>query len=442
MYRTLLPLLLSGCVALSAEAQAPVKIITLDEAVQLGLQNSKTLKADAARQTAAHAKTQQYFTAQIPTITLNSSYTRLSDNITPFTIPVPDGNGGFNIQALNPQILNQYSNRLSLQEILFTGGRARNFFASSGYLEKAISLDADKDRLEVQNNLVAAMLNLYKLQASQHILQANEKVLQSRQQDVAHFVQNGTALENDRLRADLAVTQVQTSLEDVKNAIETANFNLDVMLGLPVETRLTPDSASLFKSGALADFQTYYGQLNNRPDLQAAGLRREASVKQVQMAKGNYYPNLFLNGNYFYNRPNNRVFPPEDKFFPTWEAGLNLSWNISNLYTNRYAIQEAKANLLQQDAQHDQLLEGAQMELNASYNAYKTAVAKMELARKSVDQSEENRRVMKNRFDSQVIGLSDLLDADFLAIQSKLNLEAARADAETAYYKVLKSVGQ
>lgn len=442
MFKKMLPLLLSGCAALSVWAQAPVRVITLDEAVQLGIQNSKTLRADAAKQVAAHAKTQQYFTAQIPAITLNSSYSRLSDNITPFTIPVPDGNGGYNVQALNPQILNQYSNRLSLQEILFTGGRARNFFASSGYLETAISLDADKDRLEVQNNLVAAILNLYKLQASKRILQANEKVLQSRKQDVEHYVQSGTALENDRLRADLAVTQVQTSLEDVNNAIETANFNLDIMLGLPTETQLAPDSVSLFKSGVLGDLQGYFSQLGNRPDLKAAGMRREASLKQVQMARGNYYPTLLLNGNYYYNRPNNRVFPPEDKFFPTWDAGISLSWNISNLYTNRYAIQEAKANLLQQDAQRDQLQEAAQMELNASYNAWQSAQTKIELARKTVAQSEENQRLMKNRFDAQVIGLTDLLDADFIVIQSKLNLEAARADAETAYYKVLKSVGQ
>lgn len=442
MYKKIFALVLGGCFALSAGAQSPVRVITLEDALQMGLQNSKALQADMARQSAAHAKTRQYLNAYIPAITLNSSYSRLSDNIAPFTIPVPDGNGGFDDRVLNPQILNQYSNRLSLQEILFTGGRAKNFFASSEYLEKAVSLDADKDRLEVQYNLTAALLNLYKLQASQRILQANEKVLQSRKQDVEHFFQNGAALENDTLKADLALMQVQTSLEDVNNALETARFNLDIMLGLPTDTRLVPDSASLFKTVALVNLQSFAAHISDRPDLQAANMRRDATAKQVQMTRGNYYPSLYLNGNYYYSRPNNRIFPPEDRFFPTWDAGISLSWNISNLYTNRYAVQEAKANLLVQNAQREQLMESAQMELNAGFNAWKSAQTKIELARKSVAQAEENQRVMKNRFDAQVIGVSDLLDADFLVIQSKLNLEAARADAETAYYKMLKSVGQ
>jgi outer membrane protein TolC len=49
---------------------------------------------------------------------------------------------------------------------------------------------------------------------------------------------------------------------------------------------------------------------------------------------------------------------------------------------------------------------------------------------------------MKNRYNNQLSTIGELLDADFLVLQSKLNLVNTKADAELAYYKLLKAVGK
>ena len=106
-------LVLSCFKALSA--QTADKPLTIDEAVRLGLQYSRQLKVSNAKLDIAKAKREQYWSAQIPNVTASANYTRISDNIAPFSVQFP---GASNAVVLNPQILNQYYFKLSAQQIV------------------------------------------------------------------------------------------------------------------------------------------------------------------------------------------------------------------------------------------------------------------------------------------------------------------------------------
>ncbi len=415
------------------------KSLTLDEAVRLGIESSQQLKATGARLDINKSKTTQFRNALLPNVALNSAYTRVSDNITPFSVRFP---GTTDDVVLNPQVLNQFSNRLSIQEVVFTGFRAKNYLESAQFLEKAATLDVERDRIEVKNNIVAAYLNLYKLQASKSVLVENANVLRGRLNDVKNFVKSGTALENDQLKAEIAVSQLELSTKDVENAIEVANFNMNLMLGLPTDTRIELDDKTLSEQKDLLGLDSYLKSVEARPDLAAADLRRQATIKNVDIARGAYFPIVSVGGNLFYNNPNQRVFPQQDAFKGTWDLGVQLSYNLTALYTTKAQIQEAQANVMATNAQRQQLTDNAKMEVNASFYAYQSATEKVKLMGKTITQTLENQRVMKNRYQAQVSTIGELLDADALVLQAKINLEIAKADVVAAYYKLQKSIGK
>ena len=413
------------------------RILTLDEAINLGLNNSKQLKISGAKLDITKAKRLQYWNAQIPTVTYTGNYSHLSDNISPFVVGFPTGQ-----ITLNPQILNQFTNRLSASQIVFGGFRAIRFYESSEFLEKAAALDIDKDKVEVKNNIVSACYNLHKLQSSLDILEKNLVVLRGRATDVKNFVQGGIALENDKLKSELAISQVEMSQKEVANAIEVANFNLDLMLNLPTSTKIELDKNALFLDKTVGDLDFYLKNINNRPDLMATDMRNQATAKSVDIAKGGLYPTVSVGANVFFNNPNQRVFPQEANFKGTWDVGVTVNYNLTNLYTTKFQIQEANAAVAQSNLVKEQLTDAAKMEVNANYFAYQSALEKIKLSDKSITQAIENQRVMKNRYDGQIATLTELLDADFLLLQTKLNLENAKTDAELSYYKLLKSVGK
>ena len=429
--------LLVSTLPLNIKAQA--KILTLDEAVRLGIENSKQLKIAVTKVDIAHSKVTQFWNAAtIPNVTLNSGYTRVSDNITPYSFTYP---GATEATVLNPQVLNQFNNRLQVQQVVYAGGRGLNFFKSSELLEKVASLDVEKDKIEVKNTLISAVLNLYKLQKIAVSLGENIKDLKGRLNDIQNFVKSGTAMENDALKAELAITQVETSQKEIENAIELARFNLNLMLGLSPETVVALDEKSLFVEKNLGSLSSYLTALSTRPDLAAAAIRKQVAEKNIEVTKGAMLPVVSVVAGYNENRPNQRVFPQQNAFKGTWDAGIQVSYNLSNLYTTKFQVQEANAALVQADAQRAQLDDAAKMEVAAAFYAYNSATEKIKLSEKSIAQATENQRVMKNRFDAKVATIGELLDSDFLVLQAKLNKEAVLTDAEIAYYKLLKAAG-
>ena len=132
------------------------RAITIDDAIELGLKNSNQIKTSMARLNVVSAKRQQYWSAQLPNVTASAGYTRISDNITPFSFQFP---GSSDVIVLNPQILNQYSMLLGAQQTVFSGFRAINFYKSSEFQEKAAALDVDKDKTEVKNLTNMAAIN-------------------------------------------------------------------------------------------------------------------------------------------------------------------------------------------------------------------------------------------------------------------------------------------
>ena len=415
------------------------KMFSLDEAVRLGLEHSRQLKTSATKVEIAKAKTKQFWNTQIPSVTLSSSYTRLSDNITPFAIKLPSGAE----QTLNPQILNQFSNRISAQQLLFTGMRASNFFKANEFLEKALAFDYEKDKTEIKNNIIAAVFNFYKLQQSRKSLDENLKLLKNRQNDTKNFVQQGTALENDLLKVDLAATQLETTQQELDNGIASAHYALGILLGFANDTDFSFDEKTLFKDHEIGNLDAYLTSgTAMRADLAAVEQRRLAAEKQLLVAKGAYLPTLAATANGYYNNPNQRVFPQQDAFKGTWDAGLALQWNLTSLYTNKSQVQEAQIGNSQAQLLKEQLTETAKIEVATNFYAYKTAQSKIALTEKAIAQSTENQRVTKNRYNSQLATLTDLLEADFLLFQNQINAINTKSDAEAAYYKLMKAVGK
>lgn len=408
------------------------RTLTLDEVVQLGMANSKTLQISASKADIAHSKIQQARATTIPSVNYTGSYYRLSDNVTPFETPL------FTV----PILLNQTLSKVSISEPIFTGLRALNTIRATEFLEKAARLDLEKDKKEVQLNLLSAAINLFKMQEALQVFDRSLATAKNRLTDTQNLNKQGLALDNDVLRAELAATQVETARMETQNAVLAAQYALATLLGLPTDQPLQIDPASVKAAVSAESLENFLGNATQRADYQAATQRALASGKQAEISKGAYYPFISVGANLYTNNPNQRQFPVEDRFITTWDAGVQVTWNLSGLYTNRYSVQEARLNLVQADAQREQIGDAARTDIANQYYNWQTALQKIVMSEKSVAQATENQRISALRNAQQLSSTTDLLDADVLLLQSQINLVSAQADAQMAYFKLLKSAGK
>ena len=108
---------------IAAEAQSTDRKLTLNDAISAGIANSKLLKSSGEKIAIAQEKLGENNTQYYPRFNVSSSYSRLSNNITPFTVKFP---GAPSAIALNPQILNQYGENAGSTELIYSGGKVRN----------------------------------------------------------------------------------------------------------------------------------------------------------------------------------------------------------------------------------------------------------------------------------------------------------------------------
>jgi len=411
---------------------AEERTLTLDEVVQIGMANSKQLRISTARSEIAQSKTKQALSQTIPTLTYTGSYYRLSDNVTPFETPL------FTI----PVLLNQTLNRVSLTEPVFTGLRALNTIRATEFLEKAAQFDLERDKKEVQINLLSSAIQVYKLEEARKVVLRSLATAQNRLKDTRALQQQGIVLENDVLKTELSLTQLETAQLETDNSLAASRYALNTLLGLPVGTIVHIDAASIGAGEGAETLESFTGNTTQRADYQAATQRMLASEKQMKVSKGAYLPLVTVGANLYTNNPNQRQFPQEDRFITTWDAGVQVSWNLSNLYTNRNNVQEARLNLIQSGTQRDQLLDAAGTEVSNNFYAWQTTRQKIALSDRALSQAVENQRIMQLRNSQQLSSLTDLLDADALLLQAQINQVTAKADAYLTRVRLLRSAGK
>ncbi|MEP7167826.1 MAG: TolC family protein [Bacteroidota bacterium] len=412
--------------------------LTLQDAIKMGLENSKNLKLSSAKIDAANAKYYQSIDATIPSLKLYSGYTRQSD-IEAFKAQFP---GNPEPVTFYPNIPNNYSSRASLSETVFSGFRLKYAQASQKFLQQAVSLDAQKDSDEVIFNIVNAYYNLYKIKQSQNIVTDNLELVKQHLTDAVNWEKNGIATHNEVLKWQLQQSNVELTQLDLENNLNVVNYNMNLMFGMNGDTKIEVDSASMFSSKDFKSLQDYMQQaFVNRGDLLAIDFRNESFANALKVSQNSYYPNIAVGANYYYSRPNQRIFPLKDGWHQTWDAGVTLSWDITNFYTNKHNVAEARANLSQTEQQKNILSDAIKMEVNQNYLTYIEAKKKIEVIEKSVTQADENYRITDNKYNNQLVLQSELFDADNALLQSKINLILAQSDSEVAYYKLLKSVG-
>jgi outer membrane protein len=408
--------------------------ITLEEAVELSLKNSKQLKLSQSNVDLAGLNIRSIRDNQLPSFSLSASYLRLN---TP-NINLKSSSSDTSSNGMSSVHVNQVAYGMASASIpLFSGFRYKYSLESAKYLQEASRLDAETDRQAVIQNAIAAYSNLYKAKKSVDLVAENLVREHERVQEFTNREKNGIIARNDLLKATLQESNVQLTLMDAENDLKLTTINMNLILGLPEDTQLAADSASfevLKDAGNAMDWEQT--ALTHRKDMAAIAIRQKAANSDIHVAKADLYPNVALTGGYVALSIPGFVTVPN-----AFNAGIGVSYNLASLWKTGSKIEEAKTRLYQLKTNEEILLDRVHLEINTAYYNYVLSKKKIEVYEKAVEQANENYRITKNKYDNSLVTTTELLDADVAQVQSKINYAAAKADAIVAYKKLEQTAG-
>jgi len=425
--------------ALSAQVQEAGRALALtaDQAVELGLKYSKSLRASSEKAAGAEAKARENDTYRWPSLSFSSAYTRLSP-VPAFEIDVPNI-GHF---VLNPSLLNAYSFQLSVRQPLFTGSQLSGL-SEAGHLQaQAAQQEYLRDEAELVYAIREAYWSVSKAAAIKRLVDENIALVEAHLRDVRNFLDQGLAKPNDVLKVQVQLSSAKVTQLQSANAIRLSVMALNSLIGLPVNGDVRVTSQPREPASALPDgLETLVARaLERRPEVRAAGFQVKAAETGVRVAKSALYPHVYLVGDYYMSNPNQRIFPLENKFKSGWDVGVALSYDLWNWNRAGDQTRQARAQLAQAENGQAQLRDAVTLEVSQNYFAVEQQKLAIQLAAEGVAQAEENYRVTRDRFRAGLALNSDLLDAEVTLLQAKITLSQSMADYEVLLAKLHKSV--
>ncbi|MBM7421231.1 MULTISPECIES: TolC family protein [Chryseobacterium] len=407
------------------------KQLSLDEAVQLGIQNSKSLKIDAAKIEEATADLLEAKNRQLPELKVSGSYMYLpiKPNID-LKLPGVSAAGG-------PEVHQVAYGSANLSVPIYSGGRIKYGIQSAKYLVEASKLSTENDKIAIAYNVAQAYNNLFKANQSIKVLEENLTASQKRDETFLKLENNGVIARNDRLKANLQTSNIELQLLEAKNNYNIANINMDLLLGLPETTEIEVDQNYLDESDDVKPVSFYLNEAReNRKDLQALDQQRKAAELGTKSAKAENLPSIAFTGGY--------VAADIPKFLTIYNAvnvGVGISYNLSNLWKENSSLKQSKAREMQLSATNELLNDNIKLDVNREYQNSDYSKKRITVFEKAAVQANENYRITKNKYDNGLATMTELLDADAAQIAANVGVINAKADAALAYRKLLQTTG-
>ena len=412
-----------------------VRTLSLKEAVELSVKNSKQLKASKARIDAAISEVKEAEENRLPNFNLSGSYLRLNSANVDLKTKSNNTAGGTTNES--PKISQALYGIANITYPVYAGGRIKYAIESAKYLEEAVKLDADNDKENVVLNTLNAYANLYRSAAT--IAVVKETLVSSRQRDstFSRLEQNGILARNDLLKTELQTSNIELSLLDAENNWKLANINMNLMLGLPENTELVIDTTVFQQLNSIKNIDEYEQlAIQNRKDVQALSFRKKAAATAIRSANTEGYPTIALTGGYIAAN-----IPGLITITNAVNIGIGVQYNLASLWKTNTRLQQAKAHEKELQANEEQLNDIIRLEVNQDYQNYLLGQKRIDVYQKAFQQAAENYRITKNKYDNSLASVTELLDADVALMQAKLNLSVSKADAMVAYNKLLHTAG-
>lgn len=406
------------------------KTLTLDEAVQLGIRNSKNLKIDAAKIEEATADLLEAKNRQLPELKVSGSYLYLPLKPT-VNIKLPGVAGG------GPEVHQVAFGSANLSVPIYSGGRIKYGIESAKYLVEASKLNTENDKTAIAYNVAQAYNNLFKANQAIRVLEENLSASQKRDETFLKLENNGVIARNDRLKANLQTSNIELQLLEAKNNYNIANINMDLLLGLPESTEIEVDQNYIEEGEEVrpVDFYLTTAQ-ENRRDLQALEQQRKAAALGTKSARAENLPSIAFTGGY--------VAADIPKFLTVYNAvnvGVGISYNLSNIWKENSSLRQSQARETQLAATNELLNDNIKLEVNREYQNTDYSKKRIAVFEKSAEQANENYRITKNKYDNGLATMTELLDADAAQIAANVGVINAKADAALAYRKLLQTTG-
>jgi outer membrane protein TolC len=263
--------------------------------------------------------------------------------------------------------------------------------------------------------------------------------------DVKAALAAGTASQADLLRLESQIAKSDLLVTSSRNLSLLAEEQLKTHMHLTTATplRIGEDIREPARDGALPPLAALWAKaLADRPELAAFDRAQAARERAVSVERAGYGPRLDLFANAQYSNPNPRVFPARDEFEPSWDAGAQLTWTLSDVPAAAARVRSAEARAVATRSERTLLVDRIRLEVLTARQASEEARVARDSTARGLAAAEESYRTRHLLFQNGRATAVELIDAETDLTRARLEALGARIDGRAAEVRLAYALGK
>ncbi len=432
------------CLAVLASpsaAQPAAVRLGLNDAVSMAFEASHRLSEVQARQEGARAAMRVRQAASKPTATLTAGYTR-TNHVDEFGFPREDGS----IRVFYPDVPDNVISRVGAQWPIYTAGRTDALERAAAAEADALGADLDTARADLRFEVRRAYWAVATSIEAVRVLRASVERAEAQAQDARQRQDVGLVPPSDVLTFEAQRSREALQLIEAENQGESALIDLRRLVGLepdtPVELADPLDGPPAFTNVTGTVPNLVSEALARRPERQALTFRLEGALAREQAAAAGRKPTLALGGGLDFANPNPKIFPREEKWQPSWDVGVNLSWTLFDAGRTRAEVAEAEALTRAARERLKDLDTLVAADVRHRLLDFNSSLASVRASDAGVRAATEARRVLGERFAVGVATSTDVLVAQDQLLAAELARARALANVRLAEARLERVLGR
>lgn len=427
----------SGTAAVDADINALIHPggLTATASAARAVKVSPEVRRRAADVAAANAGATKVQLVNVPRVAGTLQYVRLSSIDAPMIAP------GFSF----PVLLNSYSAvaevSVPLSDYVFripdlvAGARAALEAAKTSQLSTEVAVAAAA-KLAYYEWLRAL---LQRVVAARSVSQVEATLGQ-----VRSLVEVQRASRADLLRVEALLAQAKQTSSQLDGIVALREEALRLTIGASYDEPLTVGEdirAELELPAAEASRALADAALKRRLEVKTLDAGIRAKERQRDAENASRLPRLSAFGQATYANPNQRIFPSEEEFNFTWQAGLQLTWTLNDFLTAKASIDGFNAEVQGLQADRDRLSDGIRVEVVQARTNLEVARSAIDTTAQGLAAAEESYRVRKELLALERATAVELVDAESEVTRARIAALSARVDLRVALVQLARATG-
>ena len=414
--------------------------LSLERAIAMALEAHPDVRAAGLAEAEARARQDVAKSRWYPSVSVQEGWQRGNQPVFVFGSLLGQrrfSQSNFAVDVLNrPDPLDNFRAAVSVSQPLYQGGRivaaSRQAAASRDLAASAQAASQRAIAVAVTEAYVSVLVADAAARAAGSAVDsaiADEKLASDRRD--AGMVTEADVLSLAVHRADMQARHIAAAGE-----ARVARATLNRLIGVPLDSDWRLEAATEARPAAM-DIAAFEAEaLANRPDIRSADSMIDLAQASRDAARAALRPEVGVEGGYEWNGAQWATRSA------SWVVGVQARFSLSLGGAERAETRAAALGVERARAVHESVQADARLEVRAAVARFESAQARVDVARASVEQARESERIVRDRYEAGLAGVTDVLRVSNALVDATTRLATAHGDVTVAGVQLDRVVGR